>query len=80
MRAITIIRFGADRNDPPMTPDQYRSAIASLGLSQVKAGDFLGVDPRTSRRWASGEAEMPESAAKLLRLMIRLGLKPDDVR
>jgi len=63
-----------------MTAMQYRTAIEKLGLSQRGAAQFLGVDERTSRRWALGEAQVPESVAMLLRLMIRLKLKPDDVK
>lgn len=63
-----------------MTPKQYADAIERLGLSQRRAGRFLGVDERTSRKWIAGDARIPESAAKLLRLMVRLKLKPDDVK
>jgi DNA-binding transcriptional regulator YiaG len=63
----------------PMTPKQYTDAIDRLGLSQRAAGAFLGVDERTSRRWVSGDSAIPESVAKLLRLMIRLKIKPEDV-
>ncbi|MGE0278424.1 MAG: helix-turn-helix domain-containing protein [Nitrospiraceae bacterium] len=59
---------------------QYRAAIEKLGLSQRGAAAFLGVDERTSRRWALGEAQIPESVSMLLKLMIRLKLTPDDVR
>lgn len=62
-----------------MTPKQYIQAIAALGLSQRAAGAFLGVDERQSRRWVAGDSAIPESVAKLLRLMIRLKLSPDDV-
>jgi hypothetical protein len=63
-----------------MTPKQYADAIARIGLSQRAAGAFLGVDERQSRRWIAGDSAIPESVAKLLRLMIRLNLKPKDVR
>ena len=63
-----------------MTPKQYAEAIARLGLSQRAAGRFLGVDERTSRKWIAGGARIPESAAMLLRLMIRLKIKPEDVK
>lgn len=59
---------------------QYRTAIEKLGLSQRGAAQFLEVDERTSRRWALGEAQVPESVAMLLRLMIRLKLNPEDVK
>jgi DNA-binding transcriptional regulator YiaG len=63
-----------------VTPRQYADAIERLGLSQRGAGKFLGVDERTSRKWIAGDARIPTSAAKLLRLMVNLNLKPDDVR
>lgn len=53
-----------------MTPDEYRDAIEHLGLSQVAAALLLGVDARTSRRWASGERDVPEPAARFLRYLI----------
>jgi len=62
-----------------MTSKQYADAIDRLGLSQRAAGAFLGVDERQSRRWVAGDSAVPESVAKLLRLMIRLKLKPDEV-
>lgn len=63
-----------------MTPAQYIKAIEKLGLNQVEAGEFLGVTGRQSRRWIAGDSEIPESVGKLLRLMIRLDLKPEDVK
>lgn len=62
-----------------MTPKQYIEAIARLGLSQRSAGAFFEVDERTSRRWVSGASPVPGSVAKLLRLMIKLKIKPDEV-
>lgn len=62
-----------------MTPAQYRKAIDTLGLSQVRAGEFFGVSGRTSQGYALGEYPVPEAIAKLLRLMVKLGLKPEDV-
>lgn len=63
-----------------MTPAQFRTSIANLGLSQEGAGLWLGLSPRQGQRYATGDAEIPEPVAKLLRLMIRLDLKPDDVK
>ena len=62
-----------------MTPTQYKAAIKSLSLSQERAGDWLGIGRRTSQGYALGEYPVPEPVAKLLRLMVRLNLKPDDV-
>jgi DNA-binding transcriptional regulator YiaG len=53
-----------------MTPDEYASAIEQLGLSQLAAAKLLGVDGRTSRRWVSGERDVPEPAARFLRYLI----------
>lgn len=63
-----------------MTPNQYSAAIEKLGLSQRGAAAFLGIDERQSRRWIAGDARIPEAVAKLLRLMIRLKLSPDEVK
>jgi transcriptional regulator with XRE-family HTH domain len=60
-----------------MTPKQYLAAIEKLGLSQLAAGRFLGVAPRTAQNYAAKGP--PEPVAKLLRLMIRLKVKPDEV-
>lgn len=62
-----------------MTTDQYRDAISRLGLSQVGAAHFLGVDPRTSRRWALGELPIPRAVELLFALMLREGIKPSDL-
>ena len=53
-----------------MTPDEYREALDSLGLSQVGAAKLLGVDERTSRRWAIGERGIPPPAQRFLRYLI----------
>lgn len=63
-----------------MTPKQYAEAIERLGLSQRGAGKFLGVDERTSRKWIAGGARIPESVALLLRLMVKMKIKPEDVK
>ena len=62
-----------------MTPAEYRTAISTLGLSQVAAGRWLAVDGRTSRRWASGETAIPEAVVKLLRLAIVKRLTPETI-
>lgn len=62
-----------------MTQKQYLAALEKLGLSQLAAGRWLGVSPRTAQNYASG-GNVPEPVAKLLRLVIRLKLSPDDVK
>jgi hypothetical protein len=61
-----------------MTRKRYAEVIAKLGLSQVEAAEFLGYDPRTSRRWISGELAVPKAVAMLLELMVKT--KSDPVR
>jgi len=36
-----------------MTADQYRTALATLGLSQLAAGRWLGVSSKTAQRYAT---------------------------
>ena len=61
-----------------MTPAQYKAAIEKLGLSQERAGLWLGVSKRTGQNYAAKGP--PEPVAKLLRLMLRFNLNPDDVK
>ena len=37
---------------------------------QIEAARLLGVDARTSRRWASGEREVPPPAVRFLQYLI----------
>lgn len=66
--------------DRAMTPLQFRAAIAKVGLSQVQAAHVLGVAPRTARRWALGEVNVPPPTAKLLQLMHAGQVSTKDVR
>ena len=66
-----------------MSPDEYRAAIAALGLNQREAADFLDAHEVTSRRWASNKPNhlaVPRPYAMLLRVMIAKGLTVEDVR
>lgn len=56
-----------------MTPDEYRDVLDQLGLSQIAAARLLGVDERTSRRWASGERDIPPPAQRFLRYLVATG-------
>jgi hypothetical protein len=51
-----------------MTPDQYRAAIASLGLSQQAAGRWLGVSPKTAQNYAKLGPSGPAHRAILMAL------------
>jgi hypothetical protein len=63
-----------------VSPAQYKAAIKALGLSQERAGGWLGIAPRTSQGYALGEYPVPEPVAKLLRLCVKLKLNPEDVK
>jgi hypothetical protein len=49
-----------------MKAEQFCKAINYLGLSQVEAAILLGVHPRTTRRWANDEREIPGPVSSFL--------------
>lgn len=55
-----------------MTTEEFRAALAALGLSQVEAAEALEVDARTVRRWALGERAIPGPVRVALRCMTEL--------
>ena len=62
------------KNVDEMTPEQYRSALARLHVSQLGAARLLGIAPRTSRRWAALNkdigAPIPPIAARFIRYLL----------
>jgi len=54
-----------------MNPSEYRTAIATLGLSQLGAGRWLGVSPKTAQRYAVDGPSGPASVAVRLALMVQ---------
>lgn len=65
----------------PMTPDEYGQALERLALSNRNfCLEVIDVDDRTGRDWKSGDARIPGSVAALLRLALRLKLKPEKLR
>lgn len=57
-----------------MTPDEFRTALERLGLTQIGAARFLGLDERTLRRYATGEKPVPRTVEMILRIAERLGM------
>lgn len=49
-----------------MSGEQYRASIERLGLNITTAAEFLGVDVRTSRRYANGGLPIPRVVANFL--------------
>jgi hypothetical protein len=62
-----------------LTANQFRKALDDLGLTQGAAAEWLGISIRATHGYANGRP-IPEPTAKLLRLMVKLDLKPEDVR
>jgi hypothetical protein len=58
---------------------EYRAALKALGLSQSTAGPWLGISRRQAERYASAYQQVPMPVAKLIRLVVRLGLTADEV-
>lgn len=56
-----------------MTAADYRATLAVLGLTQNAGADLVGVDGRTSRRWANAERDIPPPAARFLRYLVHVG-------
>ena len=52
-----------------MTTDQFRAALAGLGISQAGFARIAMVDARTVRRWCDGTRAVPGPVVALLRLM-----------
>lgn len=62
-----------------MSPAEYRDLIQLAGLSQVGAARLFGVNPKTSRRWASEKdpQDIPAAVELALRLMVSFGVTPE---
>lgn len=54
-----------------MTPAEYRTALATLGLSQLAAGRWLMVSPKTAQNYATTGPSGPAARAVLLALEMR---------
>jgi hypothetical protein len=54
-----------------MDKHQYRAALKTLRLSQVRAARWLGISGRTSQAYALGERPIP----KVVELCIRVHVK-----
>jgi transcriptional regulator with XRE-family HTH domain len=63
-----------------MTPQEYKTTIRKLGLSQLAAAEFLGIGPRTSRRWIAGRSRIPHAVELLFDLMIVCNIRPADLQ
>lgn len=55
-----------------MTSLEYRTSLATLGLSQLAAGRWLGVSNKTAQRYAVDGPTGP--AARAIRMALKYGL------
>ena len=56
-----------------MTANEYREALAALGMTQVGAAKVLGIGERTSRRFAL-DGDVPWYIEMLLKVMVEKGV------
>lgn len=50
----------------PPTSDEIREFLQDHRITGSKAGEIVGVDSRTIRRWTGGDRSMPYAAWRLL--------------
>lgn len=54
-----------------MTPDAYRTALQTLGLSQLAAGRWLGVSNKTAQNYADLAGDGPSGpAARAIQMLL----------
>lgn len=58
-----------------MTPAEYRAALSTLGLSQLAAGRWLMVSPKTAQNYATKGPSGP--AIRAIRMALRFGVVDD---
>ena len=56
-----------------MDASEYRAALSALGFSQLAAGRWLGVSPKTAQRYAVDGPSGPASVA--IRMALAYGLQ-----
>ena len=58
-----------------MSGEQFQRALVDLGITarDTGAAALLGVDERTSRRWANDERDVPAPVARFLRYLLATG-------
>jgi len=66
----------------PMDAQAMRDALQAINMNQGGCARFAGLDERTVRRWVSEQdnVDIPLPVQMLLRLMVVLDLKPNQVR
>lgn len=63
-----------------MSPEEYRAALARMGLNNTQAGDLFGITGVSSRRFSAGMQTIQPTLARLVRLIEAQRLNPEQVR
>lgn len=58
-----------------MPADEYKAALAALGMTQTGLAAWLGAHSVTGRKWATSGP--PGTVAKILKLMVALDVGPE---
>jgi hypothetical protein len=75
----TILESFRERgSDGDMTPEEYKAAIAKVGLSQERCATFFGRYTRLGRAWALAERPIPLLVQLCLEYMVENNLKAKD--
>lgn len=56
----------------PLTPDEFRAALAQLGWTQAHFSDRVGLTATAVNRWAQGTVPIPLWAGEYLGAMLDL--------
>jgi len=62
------------------TKENYGALLAALGLSVDEAAELLGVNPRSSRKWADGQRRVNVIAYRFLLWLSITRADPGEVR
>jgi hypothetical protein len=65
--------------DAELSPEEFTYALSRLGINHVEFCTWLGLNRKQGRRYASGDIKVPKAVGKLLTLMVRLELTPEQV-
>lgn len=63
-----------------MNQKQYRAALDKLEMTQATFAELLGLDARTSRRYALGERAVPHAVAILLNMLVDGTLTAEQIK
>ncbi len=62
-----------------MKRKEYREILKKLGIAVDRADEIIGLSWRQCRRFADGDSPVPKPVARLLRVMLKHNIRPDEV-